>query len=72
MPAAERRLGERLGILMSPLVNLFLRGRLDRFAAIDADIVARAIATLTATHAPGTHIHHNRDLYRLAGSQASA
>ena len=62
----ERRLGERLGILLSPLVNLFLHGRLDRYAAIDGGIVARAILTLARTETPGTHIHHNRDLHRLA------
>jgi len=62
----ERRLGERAGVLLSPLVNLLLRGRLDRYAAIDAAIVARAILTLAATDTPGTHIHHNRDLRRLA------
>ena len=38
----ERRFGERVGILISPLVNLVLRGRLDRYAAIDADTVAMA------------------------------
>ena len=37
----DRRPGERIGIALSPLVNLVLRGRLDRFAAIDADVVAR-------------------------------
>jgi uncharacterized protein YbjT (DUF2867 family) len=41
---ADRRLGERVGIALSPVANLLLRGRLDRYAAIDADIVAAAIA----------------------------
>jgi uncharacterized protein YbjT (DUF2867 family) len=31
----ERRIGERIGILVSPVANLFLRGPLDRYAAID-------------------------------------
>jgi len=60
----ERRRGERLGILFSPLTNLFLRGRLDRFAAIDAAIVARAILELAGQQAPGTFVHHNRELHR--------
>ena len=40
----DRRPGERLGIIVSPLLNLLLRGRLDRYAAIDAQIVAAAVA----------------------------
>ena len=62
----ERRLGERIGILLSPLVNLALRGPLDRFAAIDAAVVADAIAALVGTEPPGRFRHHNRDLHRLA------
>lgn len=62
----ERRLGERVGILLSPLVNLVLRGRLDRYAAIDGETVARAILALAGGQAPGAHIHHNRDIARLA------
>ena len=63
----DRRPGERIGILVSPLVNLFLRGRFDRFAAIDARIVAAAIKRLAETDAPGSFIHHNRDIRRLGG-----
>jgi len=62
----ERRQGERLGIIISPLLNLVLRGRLDRFAAIEADVVAAAIAKLARRDAQGTFIHHNRDLHQLA------
>jgi uncharacterized protein YbjT (DUF2867 family) len=65
---AERRRGERLGILLSPLVNLFLRGRLDRFAAIDASIVAAAIARLVEQEEEGRFVHHNRELRRLAAA----
>ena len=68
----ERRRGERLGILLSPLTNLFLRGRLDRYAAIGAAIVARAILVLAEKDAPGTFIHHNRDLRLLAGDPRSS
>jgi uncharacterized protein YbjT (DUF2867 family) len=62
----DRRGGERLGILISPLVNLLLRGRLARFSAIDARIVAAAMARLVDEESPGTFIHHNSDLYRIA------
>lgn len=64
----ERRLGERAGILVSPLVNLLLRGRLDKYAAIDASTVADAIATLAGRPEPGRFIHRNRDLQRFASS----
>ncbi len=63
---AERRLGERIGIALSPLTNALLRGRLDRYAAIDAADVARAIARLTRGDAPGLFVHHNRALLQLA------
>ena len=62
----ERRLGERLGIALSPLAGLVLRGSLDRFAAIDAGIVAAAIAAVLGRREPGLHRHHNRDIRRLA------
>ena len=58
----DRRRGERIAILMSPLLNLFLRGRLDAYAAIHASIVADAVAALVRQDAPGTFVHHNRDL----------
>lgn len=63
---SERRPGERLGIILSPVVNLFLRGGLDRYAAIDAHLVAESIAGLAGLSGSGTFIHHNRDLVRLA------
>jgi uncharacterized protein YbjT (DUF2867 family) len=63
---ADRRLGERLGILVSPVVNLFLRGRLDRFRAVDGATVAAALAALVQSDEPGRRIHHNRELRRLA------
>ena len=64
---ADRRFGERLGILLSPLVNPLLRGPLGRYAAIDAEIVAAAAAALVTREEPGRFVHHNRELRRLAG-----
>ena len=64
----DRRLKERASIAVSPLTNLFLRGAADRFAAIDAAQVAKAIAALLGNTDPGTYIHHNRDLRRLVRS----
>jgi len=62
----DRRPGERLAILLSPLANLFLRGPLDRYAAIDAAEVADAAAWLAMQEDPGVFRHHNRDLARMA------
>jgi uncharacterized protein YbjT (DUF2867 family) len=62
----DRRSGDRLGIIVSPLLNFLLRGRLDRYAAINADVVAAAIAKLAGLGVAGMYIHHNRDLHRLA------
>jgi uncharacterized protein YbjT (DUF2867 family) len=64
----DRRPGERIGILLSPLVNLALRGPFDRFAAIDAAVVADAIAALVGAEPTGVFRHHNRDLRRLAAA----
>lgn len=62
----ERRLGERFGIIISPLLNLLLRGPLEKYQAIDAACVARAMAALAGASGTGVHIHHNRELKALA------
>lgn len=62
----DRRLGERVGIALSPVVKLVLRGPLDRFAAIDADRVAAAIAGALRRTGPGTFRHENRAIRELA------
>jgi len=64
---ADRRLGERIGILVSPLVNLFLRGPLDRYAAIDADLVAAAAFACLHRREGGVHVHENAAIRKLAG-----
>jgi uncharacterized protein YbjT (DUF2867 family) len=63
----DRRLLERLGIFLDPLSRLFLRGRLHRYAGIDARLVARAMATLVRRDEPGLFRHHNREIRALAG-----
>jgi uncharacterized protein YbjT (DUF2867 family) len=62
----HRRLGERIGILLSPLVNPLLRGPLDRFAAIDADSVAAAVVNALGQTGRGTFRHGNREMLRMA------
>ena len=62
----DRRLGERIGIVLSPIANLFLQGPLDRYAAIDAVTVAAAAQACLGLAAPGTFVHDNRAIRRLA------
>ncbi len=62
----DRRLLERLGILLDPLTRLFLRGPLDRYAGISARTVARAMAALVERHEPGLFRHGNREIRSLA------
>ncbi len=62
----ERRIGERIGIAVSPLLNLVLRGRLARFAAIDADVVAAAAAECLRRTEAGLFRHDNGSLHALA------
>ena len=57
----DRRLGERIGIRMSALVDRILRGRFDKYTSIDAGIVASALSRLTEEDRRGAFIHHNRD-----------
>lgn len=68
----DRRLGERIGILVSPLVNLLLRGAMDRFAAIDANRVAAAIAACIGAAERGRFIHYNREIRGAARRDARA
>jgi uncharacterized protein YbjT (DUF2867 family) len=65
---AERRLGERVGIALSPIAAWCLRGSLDRFAAIDAGLVAAAIVGALLEDGAGSHVHENRGIRRLAGT----
>ncbi|WP_129791628.1 NAD(P)H-binding protein [Sphingosinicella sp. CPCC 101087] len=62
----DRRLGERIGIRVSPITNLFLRGSFGPYAAIDASTVAVAMERLVGQVSPGTYVHHNADLRALA------
>jgi uncharacterized protein YbjT (DUF2867 family) len=62
----DRRLGERIGILFSPVTNLVLRGPLGRYAAIEARTVAQAMAAALGKAASGTFVHDNKAIRRLA------
>lgn len=68
----ERRWKERLGILVSPLVNALLHGRFHKYRAIDGEIVARAMVALATTGGEGgEYVHHNRELQELAQNGTS-
>ena len=62
---AETRLAERLGQIVSPLINRLLVGSLDRYQSIAAERVAAAMASLAASDGNGRHVHHNREIRRL-------
>jgi uncharacterized protein YbjT (DUF2867 family) len=63
--AVDRRPGERLAIVFSPLMDLLLHGDRRRFRAIDARIVARAALEGAREKARGTFVHENDAIQRL-------
>lgn len=63
----ERRVAEGIGQALAPVLKLVLRGPLDRYAAIDAGLVARAMAALAGCEEPGPFLHGNREIRALAG-----
>ncbi len=64
----DRRVAERLGMLVSPLINPLLTGARRSYRAIDADTVARAALYLAMRPARGRFVHDNDAIYRAARS----
>ncbi|WP_305096557.1 NAD(P)H-binding protein [Croceibacterium aestuarii] len=64
--SAERRFAERLGIIVSPVTNLFLTGARRQYRAIDARLVALAALQATREKARGSFVHDNDGIMRLA------
>jgi uncharacterized protein YbjT (DUF2867 family) len=62
----ERGLGERLGIVASPVIDLLRQGGLSQHRSIDARVVARSILQLAREKAPGRFIHDNEAIQRVA------
>lgn len=62
---SERRTAEALGQTLAPVLGLVLRGPLDRYAPIDAGLVAKAMAALAERNEPGVFRHHNREIRAL-------
>lgn len=63
----ERRLGERVGIMLSPVTDALLHGSLRRYRSIDSGTVARAIVNVTNSVGQGTFIHENDSISALGG-----
>ncbi len=62
----DRRLAERLGIALSPLMNLVLHGKYRRYRAIDASEVARAALALARKPTRARLVHEHDALRREA------
>jgi len=63
----DRRLGERAGILVAPIIDRLIPRAFSRFRSIPAYSVARAIAKLVGNGTPGRFIHENEAIGSLAG-----
>ena len=66
--AGERRIGERLAILASPLINPLLGGKWRAYRAIDVELVARAALQCALRPARGRFVHDNDAILRAARS----
>lgn len=64
----DRRIGERLAILASPLFNPLLRGKWRAYRAIPGETVARAALFLAMRPARGRFVHDNDAIHRAARS----
>jgi uncharacterized protein YbjT (DUF2867 family) len=64
----ELRPAERLGIALSPLLDLALQGRWRGYRSIRAEVVARAALALALRKAGGRFVHDNDAILRAAAS----
>lgn len=62
----EARLGERIGIAISPLTDRITPRRWDKFRSIAADDVAEAMAACVGSQLRGDHAHENRQIWAMA------
>ncbi len=61
----DERVGERLAIAASPIMDLFLPGPLRHYRSILASDVAGAIVALMGKDAPGEFVHENDDVWAM-------
>lgn len=64
----DRRTAERLGIIASPIANLFMHGKYRQYRGIKAEIVARGAIALAKRAARGRFVHDNDAIMRAANS----
>jgi uncharacterized protein YbjT (DUF2867 family) len=62
----DRRLAERIGILVSPVVDLFLQGPFARYASTPAAGLAEAVAGALLDDRPGAFVWENPHFFWLA------
>lgn len=62
----DRRLGERLGIIASPIVDPFLNGKWRKYRSIDALAVAQGAIGFAGRRAGGRFTHENDSIRRSA------
>ena len=60
------RTGERLGIAVAPVANLFMHGKLRQYRGIKAETVAQAALSLSKRAARGRFVHDNDAIVRAA------
>ncbi len=66
----DRRLGERLAMLASPVTDLLLQGEFVKYRSIRAETVARAALVLALRKTRGKYLHDNAAIQRAAASLA--
>ena len=60
-----RRVGESIGMALSPLTDALLLGGLRRYRSVRASTIARAIVALINASGTGTHIHQHDAIVAL-------
>jgi uncharacterized protein YbjT (DUF2867 family) len=61
----DNRLGERLAIAASPVLDMLLHGKFRRYRSILASDVAAAIVALIGDNAPGEYVHENDGIWAM-------
>ena len=65
-PREELRPAERLGMVASPLLDLFLQGKYSKYRSIRSDVMARAIVGLTREKMAGRFVFEHEAILRAA------
>lgn len=65
-PREELRVGEKIGMLVSPLADLLMQGRYSKYRSIRADTMAEAIVGLTREKMAGRFVFEHDAILRAA------